>query len=87
MSVSELLPVGTDVVFTKTIEQGPTGDTPGFLFARKGDRGVITGHSCFMDYSVKWEHWPASSFHCGRDEIEPANCSPADTRTAGESDR
>jgi len=54
-----LLPIGTRIVFTKTLESGPDEFSPGNLYARKGDGGVITGHGtpegywvAFWDYSV-----------------------------------
>lgn len=60
----EKLPVGTRIKFLQTLEQGPTEETPAFLFANKGDGGEIVSQQGFgpWDYSVKWDLWP-TSFH------------------------
>lgn len=34
--------VGTKIRFTKKLMEGPTGDHPTFLYAEKGEEGVIT---------------------------------------------
>jgi hypothetical protein len=60
--MTEKLPIGTRIVFLKALSQGPTGDTPAFLFARKGEGGVVTGHNDFEGHSVKWDGWPSASF-------------------------
>lgn len=66
-----LLPVGTRIRFLKTLECGPNEYSPGNLYARKGDEGVITGHGTWEGYWVKWEHWPYAAFGASRDEFEP----------------
>ena len=59
----ELLPVGTRIRFTKTLESGPDDYSPGNLYAKAGDFGTITGHGCVEGYWVKWDRWPAP-FRC-----------------------
>lgn len=65
-----LLPVGTRILFTKTLESGPDEFSPGNLYARKGDGGVITGHGTPEGYWVKWDGWEAP-FGASRDEFDP----------------
>jgi hypothetical protein len=65
-----LLPIGTRIVFTKTLESGPDEFSPGNLYARKGDGGVITGHGTLEGYWVTWDGWKAP-FGASRDEFEP----------------
>lgn len=56
---AERLPVGTRIRFTKTLECGPTGDHPAFLYARKGEYGAVTGHSDVKGlHRVTWDGWP-----------------------------
>ncbi len=54
----KLLPVGTRIKFIKSLYSGPTGDCPAFVYAEKGDGGVITGHGTPEGYWVKWDKWP-----------------------------
>lgn len=54
-----ILPVGTRIVFTKTLEDGPDEHSPGNLYAKKGEGGVVTGHSCREGHMVKWDGWDA----------------------------
>jgi len=67
---ADLLPVGTRIVFKKTLESGPDDYSPGNLYAKAGNGGVITGHGCREGYWVKWDRWPAS-FGASRNEFEP----------------
>jgi hypothetical protein len=53
-----LLAVGTRIRFIKTLYGAPTGETPAFVYAEKGDGGVITGHGTPEGYWVKWDKWP-----------------------------
>lgn len=55
---TELLPVGTRIVFLKTLESGPDDYSPGNLYANKGDGGVVTGHGTREGHWVKWDKWP-----------------------------
>ncbi len=52
------VPVGTRIVFLKTLEDGPNEDGPGNHYATKGDGGEVTGHECSEGHWVKWDHWP-----------------------------
>lgn len=56
------LPVGTRIRFIKTLTSGPTGDHPAFLYARKGEGGVVTGHNDFQGHTVKWDGWEHAAF-------------------------
>jgi hypothetical protein len=58
-SDKELLPIGTRIVFLKTLDQGPNEDSPAIVFAEKGDGGCVTGHGCKERYWVKWDKWQA----------------------------
>ena len=78
--MSELLPVGTEIVFTRTLEQGPTSDMPACIFAKKGEKGVIVGHDCWEGYWVTWERWPAK-FGAERKDFEPQ---PPNAGSAGQ---
>jgi len=68
MNESEVLKVGTRIEFKKTLSQGPCEDSPGLLFARKGEQGEITGHGCHEGYWVKRDNWP-SPFGCERENF------------------
>lgn len=53
-----LLPVGTRIVFTKTLTSEATGDHPALLYAEVGQTGEITGHGTKEGYWVKTDDWP-----------------------------
>lgn len=53
------LPIGTKIVFLKTLSAPPCEDHPGIIYARKGDFGTVVGHDCIEGHWVKWEHWEA----------------------------
>lgn len=42
--MSDLLPIGTRIRFTKTIVKDATGDHPAFLLANEGDLGTVAAH-------------------------------------------
>ena len=52
------LPVGTRIRFTRTLEMGPTEDSPACLFANKDEKGEVTGHGCWEGHYVKRDAWP-----------------------------
>ena len=53
------LPVGTRIRFLRTLEQGPTEESPPLLFANTGEEGEVTGHGCWEGHWVKRDAWPA----------------------------
>lgn len=53
----EQLPIGTRIIFTRELSDGPDEFSPGNLYAEKGDGGEITGHGCREGYWVKWDKW------------------------------
>jgi hypothetical protein len=57
--MSELLPIGTRIVFTKSLFAPPCEDHPSLIYARKGDGGCVTGHGCKEGHWVKWDKWDA----------------------------
>lgn len=54
---SAWLPVGTRIRFLKELSSGPDEYSPGNLYARKGEGGVVTGHGCWEGHWVKWDKW------------------------------
>jgi hypothetical protein len=54
------LPIGTRIIFIKTLDSGPDEFSPGNLYAEKGDYGEVTGHGCPEVHWVKWDKWEAS---------------------------
>jgi len=52
------LPIGTRIQFVKTLREGPTDETPAFLFAEKGEYGEVTGHNMTEGHWVKTDSWP-----------------------------
>ena len=52
------VPIGTRIKFLKTLEEGPTAETPSFLFAEKGEYGEVTGHNSTEGHWVKTDSWP-----------------------------
>ncbi len=58
----EKLPIGTRIRFLKELYQGPTGDTPAFVFAKPGTFGTVVGHDCKEGHRVLWEKWPSAAF-------------------------
>ena len=53
-----LLPVGTRIRFVKSMYENATGDHPAFVYAEKGDGGIVTGHGTREGHWVKWDKWP-----------------------------
>jgi hypothetical protein len=49
---SALLPVGTRIRFTQALTSGTDDFSPGNLYARAGEGGVVTGHGCSEGYWV-----------------------------------
>lgn len=49
---------GTRIRFLKTLTSGPDEFSPGNLYARKGDGGVVAGHGTPEGHWVKWDGWP-----------------------------
>lgn len=64
-----LKPIGTRIRFTRRLDCGPTGDHPGFLYARRGELGRIVGHGTQEGYWVVADSWPAK-FGASEDEFE-----------------
>jgi len=62
-------PAGAKIRFKRELSQGPTEETPAFLFATENGTGVITGHGTWEGYWVKWDKWP-SSFGCKEEDFE-----------------
>lgn len=56
------LAIGQQIRFLKTITQGPTEDAPAFIFAKKGELGVVTGHGCKEGHWVRWDGWQTAAF-------------------------
>ena len=59
MEEKQLLPIGTRIKFIKGLYSGATGDHPAYVYAEKGDGGVVTGHGCREGHWVKWDKWDA----------------------------
>ena len=53
-----MLPVGTRIVFIKSIYGDADDFQPAHIYAEKGSGGVITGHGTPEGYWVKWDSWP-----------------------------
>lgn len=53
-----ILPVGTRIIFTRTLQSGPDDYGPGNHYATRGDGGIVTGHDCKEGHRVKWDGWP-----------------------------
>jgi hypothetical protein len=67
--MSEKLPIGTRIRFTRTLTEGPTGDHPSYLYASTGELGEITGHNDFEGYMAKTDNWP-HAFGASPNEFE-----------------
>lgn len=62
---------GDRIRFLKTLTQGPTDETPPFLFARRGELGTIESvGDCREGYKVFWDGWSHASFGCDHSEFE-----------------
>lgn len=66
----ELLPVGTKIRFTKTLEDGPSEERPAIIYALKDETGVITGHGSREGYWARIDSCSAP-FGASREEFEP----------------
>lgn len=64
-----LLPVGTRIRFTKTLDAAANSDQPARLYAKVGDLGEILGHGTREGYWVKVDWWP-EAFGASGDEFE-----------------
>lgn len=70
----KLLPIGTRVRFIKTSGEGSNEFSPGCIYFREGDEGVVTGHGCKEGHWVKWDKWPVSfGAELGIDFVEIEN--------------
>jgi hypothetical protein len=56
--MSDLIPIGTRIIFTKTLTKLACEDSPACIYARKDESGEIVGHGCKEGYWVKWDAWP-----------------------------
>lgn len=57
--------------FLRDIEEGPTGEHPAYIYARKGERGRITKVGmCWEGFWVKWDGWPQAAFGCQSKDFE-----------------
>ncbi|MDP2153825.1 MAG: hypothetical protein Q8J66_09230 [Methylotenera sp.] len=82
--MSELLPIGTRIVFTKTLTDGADENHPACLYANKDDYGVIVGHGTKEGYWVKVDWW-SNKFGASSNEFEVTNpiASGLDRDTSG----
>lgn len=75
-TLSTPLPPGTRIRFLHDIHQDATGDTPRFIFARRGDCGFVEQHAQSSVgagkkyYTVFWDNWLSASFYASADEFE-----------------
>lgn len=53
------LPIGTRIKFVKDLTSGPDEYSPGNLYARKDELGVVVDHDCCEGHRVKWDKWEA----------------------------
>jgi hypothetical protein len=53
--MKEILPIGTEIIFLKDLTEAPSDESPAFLFAKKDDKGIVTGHGCKEGHWVKWD--------------------------------
>jgi hypothetical protein len=70
--MTNLIPIGTRVRFTKTIIEDATGDHPRFLLAEEGELGNVAVHYEFAHlypYGVVADRCP-NRFAVAGDEIE-----------------
>lgn len=62
--------VGDRIRFTKTLEDGPTGDRPACVYANRGEYGkVVKVGGSVEGYWVKADAWP-HSFGASESEFE-----------------
>ena len=73
-----ILPVGTQIRFTQTLEEPASGEHPHLIYAERGELGEITGHGTREGYWVKTDSWP-NAFGAARDEFEAAKESRAES--------
>lgn len=52
--------IGTKIEFIQELCSPPTSDTPEFLYAKKGELGIITGYNDYEGYMVKTDSYPHS---------------------------
>lgn len=66
-----LLPKGTRIVFLKNLTSEANGDSPGFIYAKKDQFGVVTAHGCPEGHWVRWDGWDAAfGAELGKDFIK-----------------
>jgi hypothetical protein len=65
----ELLPTGTRIRFTKTLEEPPDGDRPLQTYAERGESGEITGQGAPEGYWARTDRCP-HLFGASRNEFE-----------------
>ena len=66
---TDLFCVGTRIRFLKTLEEGPSEDSPARQYAARGELGTISGHGTREGYWVKTDSWP-TPFGASDDEFE-----------------
>lgn len=64
-----MIATGTRIRFLRTLEDGPNEDRPGYVYARRGELGKVTGHGTPEGYWVKTDSWP-NAFGASADEFE-----------------
>ena len=63
--------VGDRIRFKHTLDCGPTGDHPAYIYARKDEFGVIIKvGGCREGFWVKWDGWPHAPFGCESKDFE-----------------
>jgi hypothetical protein len=66
-----MVPAGSRIRFKVRLSQGPTEETPAFVFAEAGQLGTVSGYSerGTWRYSVKADGWP-TPFLASENEFE-----------------
>ncbi len=63
--------VGDRIRFLRTLDCGPTGEHPAYIYAEKGDYGHITEvGGCWEGFWVKWDGWKHAAFGCEAKDFE-----------------
>lgn len=67
---SDIMQIGTKIRFTRDLTGDATGDHPAFIYAYRGETGMITKiGGCKEGYWAKTNTWEAA-FGCNRTEFE-----------------
>ena len=62
---------GQRIRFLRTLDRGPTEDSPACIYAKKGDCGTIEKvGGCWEGFWVYWDGWKHASFGCERKDFE-----------------